>query len=244
VSKEIVVALIAVSGVVLTQFVTYVLGRQARRDLRANIDREIDILRKLRPESNEAGKLEKHITWSIDDLIWRDERRERLSNVGRNFGPLLVIGWALWALGIWRNHGVPKDLSSLITSVYWGLFANFVLIGGLLIWDAGKYAYWRVRFAVAKVRGWFLDRKLAKLGAQAKALNEHGEAIEAVGRQRIQAIMAIRDQVIAKLGQEEWDPIARDLAEFEALLDARPKLPEPPAGLAVEGRPGRDSWAT
>lgn len=55
---EVVTALIVVSGVVLTQFVTYLISRQNANDLRVNISREIDIIRKLQPGTEEASKLE------------------------------------------------------------------------------------------------------------------------------------------------------------------------------------------
>jgi hypothetical protein len=57
-AKEVVVALITVGGVVLTQFVTYLISRQDVNDLRVNISREIEIICKLQPGTEEASMLE------------------------------------------------------------------------------------------------------------------------------------------------------------------------------------------
>lgn len=74
---------------------------------------------------------------SILELIARDERRERTSEIIWTFGPLPAISLAVIGLGIWREHGVPKDLRPIVASTYWtligiGLVLTVVLAGQLL----------------------------------------------------------------------------------------------------------------
>jgi hypothetical protein len=234
VSNEIVVALIAVSGVVLTQLVTYILGRQSRRDLRANIDREIDIVRKLRPASAEANKLEKHIKSCIDDLIWRDERREQLGDVGRNFGPIIVLGFAVGALGVWREHGVPKDFNVLVSSAYWGLAINFAVLVLQSVWKGARYAYWRVRLWMAKWKQWRSKRKLAKTEAAVAAIVKWGDDAVAQMRERIEWLLTQKQAIIDGAGVDAWSKAELAIADLEEQIAAKPEPPPPPEG--------KESW--
>lgn len=103
--KEIVAAIIAgavtLLGIVLGQFL---LRRQAAKDLRAIIDREIDIVRRLRPDSEEAYLLEAHISKSIKLLIRSETNRGLLA---KHVRPVLyLIAASLLVLGLlqWRSH--------------------------------------------------------------------------------------------------------------------------------------------
>ena len=127
--KEVAVALIAVSGVIFTQIVTYAISRQSANDLRTNISREIDIIRKLKAGSDEALALERHVTASVNKLITRDERRESISEIIWSSAPLPLIALTVWGLDVWHRHGIPSELQYAVVALYWFLVA----IGGLLI---------------------------------------------------------------------------------------------------------------
>jgi hypothetical protein len=94
-SEVLVAAIITVGG---TQFGAYLISRQNANDLRVNIDREVDIIRKLQPGAEETAKLEAHVRASVAKLIYRDERRERLFDVTRRFAPLTLVWSAMLGL--------------------------------------------------------------------------------------------------------------------------------------------------
>ncbi|MBJ7341619.1 hypothetical protein [Mycolicibacterium sp.] len=180
-SEGVAVALIAVGGVVLTQFVTYLISRQSASDLRTNIDREIEIIRKLQPGSTEATKLEAHIKASIEKLVYRDQRREQLADVVATFAPLMIVTFAAMGFQSWREHGVPHMLRPTVTVIYWGLFAMSAWLFLRYIWQLAKlmFAYLRVfsrltfshvRLLRARLRLWRAQRRLAKGKAHMGAL--------------------------------------------------------------------------
>jgi DNA-directed RNA polymerase specialized sigma24 family protein len=83
VKTEIAVALIAATGVGVQATVSYLVNRRTAIDLRTNIGREIDIVRKLQPSSPEAQQLETHIKDAVEKLISTEQKRDSASAVVR-----------------------------------------------------------------------------------------------------------------------------------------------------------------
>lgn len=183
-SEKIVVGLLVFGGVVLTQAVGYLISRQAANDVRANIDREIDIIRKLRPGTTEATLLEAHVSDSVAKLIYRDKRRQQLTDLFRSFAPLLLVLAAANGMEVWQQHGVPERLKVPVAVAYYTLLAAMVLFSVRYLWDLLKIAYLYTRtsmsfarFARARIRllwmqgklrfwSWWTQRKIDKLKAQ------------------------------------------------------------------------------
>jgi hypothetical protein len=172
--KEVVVALITVGG---TQFVTYLISRQNANDLRVNISREIDIIRKLQPGTEEASKLEAHVRANVAKLIYRDELREQLAEAIWRFAPLTLVSAAALGLQVWRHHGVPAMLGLPVAIVYYALFAITGWLFGRYVFGLLKLAYFYTRLGVRwtqvgvlRIKHWWLKRKTAQSKAQLTAV--------------------------------------------------------------------------
>lgn len=179
-SEKVVLALIGIGGVAIAQFGGYLVSRQNTNDLRVNIDREIGIIRKLQSGSAEVSKLEAHVSASVDKLIYRDERRERLFDVTRKVAPLMLVGSALLGLAVWRLHGVPANLGAAITVLYYLLVATSGWLLGDYLWGLLKFAYFYTRLGAKwtqigglKLKHWWLQHRLAR------------------GKQRLEAVLGI-----------------------------------------------------
>jgi hypothetical protein len=146
VANEVLLGLIAVCGVLATPVVSYVISRQSANDLRANIDKEIVIIRKLAPGSPEVAKLEAHVTSSIDKLIERDERRARLIDVVRSAGPLPLLWLLIVIFSVWRQHP-PAGWSASIEVVYWTIVVVFALA-------ALRYSWTLLKLTLFVARHW------------------------------------------------------------------------------------------
>jgi hypothetical protein len=182
-SEKITVALIVFGGVIVTQAVGYLIARQAANDLGANIDREIDIIRKLRPGTTEVTSLEAHVKASIAKLIYRDKRRQQLTDlIAESAPPLITIALAV-GIQAWQQHGIPDLLRVPVNIATYTLFAVTVLFSVRYLWDLLKYVslYTRTglsfaRFVKARVRLWWMQRKTTNLKMQAtesRAIVEH-----------------------------------------------------------------------
>lgn len=84
-SSTIAVAIIAGVAAIVAPILSFLGGRQATADVRANINRDLDILARLNPDSDAAKALGKDIEDAIQALTrrqkwWRDRRA--------TFGPL------------------------------------------------------------------------------------------------------------------------------------------------------------
>lgn len=216
--KEVVAALIAVGGVIFTQLITYAISRQSARDLRVNIDREIEIIKKLRPGSDEAQRLELHVKASIDKLIARDERREQLLEILATSAPIPVLAAAALGLGFWREHGVPPGLSPLVTMLYWGLFGLLLYQVWLSGWRFGKFLF-------AFLQAWVHVMRRRRAMMQIIKMTKRSLA---EGRQELQGLIAtlhgLEEKVIQSAGQDGWDTLIQlvnnslahhDIAETE-----------------------------
>lgn len=218
------VALIAVGGVVLTQFVTYLISRQNANDLRVNISREIDIIRKLQPSTEETSKLEAHVRASVAELIYRDERREQLAELIWTFAPLILASAAVVGLGVWRQHGVPAMLGPTVAILYYSLGAISAWLFLRYLWGLLKVAYSYTRLGMQwtkigalLIKRWWLNRKTAKTKAKFMAVIDITEdllaAVEQAGGDDEQA------QTARKEAAEE---AARRLADIGVTLKSHP----------------------
>jgi hypothetical protein len=250
VDPKIVVALIAVAGVVTQVVVTYLINRQSANDLRTNIAREIDIIQKLRPDSSEATTLEGHVRKSISELIARDERRDRIRSIIATFGPLPLIGLVLWGLRVWGQHGIPKDLVVPVHLIA-GLLAGFCLgTVFVLAWQVLRFFYLisklslsHVRLWWLRVKSWWLNRKRVKAERRLEEVKPTFFAMREYDRKVMDAMISRKDELIEERGQEWWDKMMasrdeldRQGAEIEAMFaedelaeseEPAPKIPEP-----------------
>ena len=210
---EIVVALIGAGALSVQVVANYLINRQSANDLRTNIDREIDIIRKLRPGSDEARKLQEHVSTSINNMIDRDQRRDLASENLRISGLSVVVALAFYGLGVWREHGVPKDLRVIVDVLYWGL----ILLLLAILWQAARYYYftirrwfriWRAKREIAKLEKKKAEMKAA-MKAEMKAEKAKGFSIIDASRKRMEALAPFKAQIIDTAGQEAWDEIEK-----------------------------------
>lgn len=129
------VTLLTIAGTLMATWLgAWLVGRQAAKDLRSNIDRELAILGKLKPDSDEAKLLSGNVADSIRELVAQDDlRRERAQrdySTAWLFGSFSLISFSIGPVAMWRNHGHSEPVSLLIEFVFWPLWAVYV---GLLI---------------------------------------------------------------------------------------------------------------
>jgi hypothetical protein len=239
VDPKIVVALIAVAGVVTQVVVTYLINRQSANDLRTNIAREIDIIQKLRPDSSEAMTLEGHVRKSIRELIARDERRDLISSIIATFGPLPLIGLVLWGLRVWGQHGIPKDLVVPVQIIAGFLVGFGIGAAFLLAWQVLRLFYLISQLSLSYVQLWWvqvktwwsvrvktrwLNRKRVKLERHIEELKPKFFARREYDRKVMDVMMSRKDELIEERGQEWWDKLMASREEHDrqgAEIEAR-----------------------
>jgi hypothetical protein len=141
VPKEAVAALVALGGVIYAQLVTYTINRESAQDLRVDIDREIDIVKKIKADSPEAEPLERHINASIAKLVARDELRERLLAVLATAAPLPFLLLFCSGLYFWLQHGAPVRFRGEITALQWIILIAFLMQSNSYIWQTAKFVW-------------------------------------------------------------------------------------------------------
>ncbi|CAN5223798.1 hypothetical protein BH11ACT6_BH11ACT6_05180 [soil metagenome] len=200
-STEVKVALIAAAAVFVQVVVSYLINRQRANDLRANIDREVDIIRKLEPGSPEALRLESHVKASIDKLITRDERREQIGDLLRSAAPLPVLCFTISGLGAWRERGVPEPIEFAVDIFFWALVGVLAAQVLAAVWRAGLVVF---GFTEIWVKGF-----LAKTRTR-RRLREGRRTIDGQQKQ-VDKVMDIfsphEDEIIQKAGQGKWDEL-------------------------------------
>jgi Flp pilus assembly protein TadB len=249
VDTKIVVALIAAGAVVTQVVVTYLVNRQSANDLRTNIAREIDIIRKLSPDSGEVTKLDGHVRKSINDLIARDERRDRTSEIIWTVGPLQVTGFAIYGLSVWIQHGLPKDLRVLILALFWALVVICGVLGLRFYWQVLRFLYLIIYTRVLRVKTWRLERKLAKTKREMEELKPKVVAVVEYGRALGEFLTSHKDEIIETTGQEGWDEVmglhaevdraAMEAASLVKAREAAPAEPEEASDQDPQGQPSR-----
>jgi hypothetical protein len=150
-TTDIWVALLAVAGVITQVVVTYLISRQSANDLRANIGRDIDIAGNL-PSEDDATKLRNDIGAEIDALIARDEHREREGEILRSVVPIPLVVLVLWELALWREQGLPADLSGPVWVAFWFFIVLGVLIVGRSASEILRYILWRWRSSTRSLK--------------------------------------------------------------------------------------------
>lgn len=217
VDTKIVVALIAVAGVVTQVVVTYLINRQSANDLRTNIAREIEIISKLRPGSDEVAVLESHVRKSINELMARDERRDRNSEIIRSAAPTQLVAWSAYGLYVWLRHGPPQILRPLVWGVFWPLVAVAVLLTLRVYWQLARSLYLAFGTGVLKIKTWFAKRRLAKMKRQLEELKPIAQAVAEHAREVEQIIDSQKDEIISEQGQAAWDEIMDRRARLSRL---------------------------
>lgn len=208
VSTDITVGLIAAIAVVVNLVLGHILvNRRTADNLRAAIEREIDITRKLRPGSPEVEALETHITQSIKRLIVNDERRDEtylFLRAGGTTLALLVAQEGLLALH--RTGWVSERFEFLVgfAAALVGISAIISLAGFIYIAVSQTWYSIRVRRAKAALRK--QRRQRDELWKQYRAQQERIEELDT-------ELDAHEDQIIAHFGQEQWDAVKAQLQQ-------------------------------
>ena len=209
-NSQVVAAIIAVSGVLIQVMVTYRVSRQSANDQHTNIERELGILAKLDPNTDEAKKLDGHIRASIDALAARDLHREELVDGLAAYASLYAVFLAFYGLGIWRRHGVPQDLRPLIDGVYWGLIAPMALSG----WQLLKYYYRGVRRWITRRRIWWVKFKTARLERRLEWTKLRGLQMLEAAIDLVETFRPFKDRIIEAGGLAAWQLLEGNAEEF------------------------------
>jgi hypothetical protein len=219
VKTEIVVALIAATGVCVQATLSYLVNRRNAIDLRSNIDREIDIVRKLQPGSGEAERLERHIKDAIDKLISGDEKRDSASAIMRLPVRMSLIALALYGLATWRTAGVFQWLKPIVEILYWCLWAAFaVLLLQVIVVSIGflrelsKPFIKAFRYFKALIRVKFSEKYDRAMGDY-QNMRAYEEGL-------VDLLQANKEDFIAKNGQEWWETIMTRHEEIEEMSRA------------------------
>lgn len=138
---------------------TWLVGRQAAKDLRANISREIEILSKLRPESDEARLLDGNIRKNVSDLVAQDDlRRYRArqdTSVTWTLGFFSLMSMAVGLMASWRTNGFWPPLRSTLEGIYWGMWLFYALLLVRVLWIVLSWTKVGVKIGAVWVRvGW------------------------------------------------------------------------------------------
>jgi hypothetical protein len=225
VDTKAVVALIAVAAVALQVAVSYLLSRQTDNDLRRNIGRDIDLVRALRPNSDEVTELEGHVRKSIGDLIAHDERGKHLRATLSTLASLQIVVLAVWALTLWRERGIPGPLQPVLDIAYWVLISGSL---GFAAWGIWRIAQSRRDALLAakpgrvdlgarwrQLRIWNSNRRTANLESRVAEARRQFAALRDYERHVMALVMSNKDVIIQRSGQASWNQIMARSEEFE-----------------------------
>lgn len=244
-NPQVVAAIIAVSGVLIQVMVTYRISRQSSKDQHNDIDRELGILAKLDPTTDEAKKLDGHIRANIDALAGRDPHREELVEALVAYASFYVVFLAFYGLGIWRRHGVPPDIRPLIDGLYWALIAPMLFSG----WQVLKYNYREVVRWITRRRKWWANVRMARLKRRLEWTKLRNLQFLDVGIGLVEAFRPFKDKIIETSGLEAWQHVEtqvegfqRDRIEFlKEFGEVDESLARPPLSWRVRGF-ARRAW--
>jgi hypothetical protein len=232
VNAQVVAAIIAVSGVLIQVMVTYLISRQSASDQRTSIDRELGILAKLDPNTDEAKKLDEHIRANINALVSRDLDREVLVEGLVIFAVFWAVFLPFYGLDVWRRHGVPQGIRPVITGIYWGLIAPMVFT----TWQLLKYYYHTLRRWITRGRTWWIKHKTARLERRLEWTKLQNLRILEAGINLVETASPFKERIIEAGGLEAWQVVesnAEDLRRaqgefFEKWGEVDESLARPP----------------
>jgi hypothetical protein len=245
VDTKTVVALIAVAAVALQVAVSYLFSRQNDNDLRRNIDRDIDLIRALRPGSDEVAGLEGHVRNSIADLVAGDQRRKHLRATLSTLSSLQILVLAVWALTLWRERGIPRLLQPVFDVAYWPLMLGTL---GYAAWGIAHIVWSRcgtllppklgrvdVRARWLQLRTWNSNRRTAKLESRVAEARRQFAALRDYERHIMALVLSNKDVIIERSGQASWNQMMARNDEFEqkaAEFEEQFPADEPAPGVA------------
>jgi hypothetical protein len=225
VDTKAVVALIAVAAVAVQVGVSYLVSRQNDNDLRRNIGRDIDLVRVLRPNSDEVTELECHVRKSIGDLIAHDERGKHLRATLSTLASLQIVFLAVWALTLWRERGIPRALQPALDVAYWALIVGSL---GYAAWGIWRIAQSRRDALLAakpgrvdlgarwrQLRTWNSNRRTTNLESRVAEARRQFAALRDYERHVMALVMSNKDVIIQRSGQASWNQIMARSEEFE-----------------------------
>jgi hypothetical protein len=245
VDTKTVVALIAVAAVALQVAVSYLLSRQNNNDLRTNIGRDLDLIRALRPGSDEVAELEGHVRSSIAELVARDQRRKQLPATLSTLSSLQILILALWALTLWRERGILGLLQPVFDVAYWPLLVGTLGYAAWGIWQIvrsrcgaivpAKFGRVDVRARWLQLRTWNSSRKTAKLESRVAEARRQFAALRDYERHIMALVLSNKDVIIERSGHASWNEMMARNEEFEhkaAEFEEQFPADEPARGVA------------
>ncbi|MCB0929864.1 MAG: hypothetical protein KDB70_18595 [Mycobacterium sp.] len=201
-SGQIWVAVIAGAVVIGQVFLgNHLATARESRDLRAAIERDIDILRKLRPGTYEARVLEHHVSRGIARSVKEDEMRFILAPLVKLKAPTVIVLVLMFALAVWQSLGMSETVRPTVDLVTWFVtgLAGILIVMALVVIADVLGDLWPDRRAFARDRTARDRRNRVNLTLEALQLNAATEA----------ELDARRDEIIGAFGQEHWDELER-----------------------------------
>jgi hypothetical protein len=222
-STEIVVALVAAAAVGLQVLGTYLIRRTEANDQRTNLDRDIAIVQRLHSDSEEAKRLNQHISRRIDQIVSREERRAQSAPRLLFSTVFMSLLLAVYGLSYLRPEQERLDLRSLLDATYWTLWLLIALFVIRMVFDILRFIFqvlrtgWQlvdvsVRLIVAKL-------KSAKLAREKEGLWKELEDLIAKDVETQRLVDERKDHIISNFGQETWDQIVADRERFKRQVE-------------------------
>lgn len=226
-SKEIWIALIAVTGVVLGQAVTWLIARQNRSDARDVISKDLQILKQLRPGTDTHTEFEQRIKKNIARLTEKQDNRDFYRESTAFLAPkvyfvgLAFVGWYLYTLPdssqSWKAAGLGLILGVLLRCALWLITWRktiWTLMQTAVLWVQTMYLkHWRIRRTKKQLRQ--TQEKHARLAELAFDVTR---AAIASGAPRNEIEELTRKHFAESQGISDADK-AELLAEMLALID-------------------------
>lgn len=206
--------------------------------MRVSIDREIDIVKKLKPGTDEAVLLNKHIGQSIRDLIERDNARSQAAKLAGWFGLMAVLFAVFYgSVALRQSDQLAGSWKLAVQFFGWLSYVAFITALILALFDSrklyvnqsvqsSKWSIVAMRLGRAALRRLGLRRASAKLKGR---LERHLDQIENDPAPDM-------DNYIRKNGVGAWIELSRLQAEVDdEVLETRVRLaqegPLPPSRL-------------
>lgn len=187
----------------------YLANARESRDLRASLERDVELLKKLRPGSHEARLLERHVSIGIGKLVWSEQRRAPMKRATWLNTASLGVFFLMLPLAIWRWLGVPPAIDPLVTAA----LVVMAVVGVLLI----AATWWEIIQYRRKLRRGQLSDPDVKQRARRHV------ALTLLDAETDSMLLAHKDEIVAAYGMGQWSTLVR------MRLDT-PSEPEPDSG--------------